>query len=122
MSSEARSQPSLDSRRFVPDAEVDGGDVGPTTVFHYTERPDGVIEARYSGGEVVTGHLVGTRDGDTVGFRYVQLRADGRTASGRCTSKVVTLADGRLAMEETWAWESEPGSGTSRVVELRDPR
>lgn len=120
MSSEDRGQPSLDGRRFVPDAEVDGGDVGPRTVFHYAERPDGVIEARYAGDEVVTGHLVGTRDGDTVAFRYVQLRTDGRTASGRCTSEIVTLPDGRLAMQETWAWESEPGSGTSRVVELRD--
>ncbi|MGV9574483.1 hypothetical protein ACWDRX_36190, partial [Streptomyces nigra] len=30
--------------------------------------------AEYSGGDVVRGHLVGTRDGDRLDFRYVQLK------------------------------------------------
>jgi hypothetical protein len=110
--------PSLDGRVFASDAEVEGGDVGPATVFHYRETADGVISAAYAGGEVVTGHLVGVRDGDELRFRYVQVRRDRTTAAGRCTSVVSVLADGRLAMDEEWAWESEPGSGTSRVVEV----
>ena len=78
--------PSLDGRVFASDAEVEGGDVGPATIFRYRETTDGVISAAYAGGQVVTGHLVGE--------------------------------DGRLAMDETWEWESEPGTGTSRVVEV----
>jgi tRNA (adenine37-N6)-methyltransferase len=112
---------SLDGRAFASDGDVAGGDVGPATVFHYREAPDGLIEARYAGGAVRVGNLVGTRDGDELRFRYAQVRLDGSTATGRCTSAVTRLDDGRLAMEEVWAWESEAGTGTSRVVELLPP-
>jgi hypothetical protein len=115
----ARACTSLDGREFAAEADVAGGDVGPATVFRYRERDDGMIEASYAGGSVRLGHLVGVREGDELRFRYVQVRADGTTASGRCTSVISVLDDGRLAMDEDWAWESEAGSGTSRVVELR---
>ena len=115
------SHPSLDGRAFASDGDVAGGDVGPATVFHYREAPDGLIEARYAGGAVRVGNLVGTRDGDELRFRYAQVRLDGSTATGRCTSVITGLQDGRLAMEEVWAWESEAGTGTSRVVELLPP-
>jgi hypothetical protein len=49
------------------------------------------------------------------------VRLDGSTATGRCTSVVTRLEDGRRAMQEDWAWESEAGTGTSRVVELLPP-
>jgi hypothetical protein len=47
-----------------------------------------------------------------------RLEASVATAAGRSTSVVSVLGDGRLAMDEEWDWESEPGSGTSRVVEI----
>lgn len=109
--------PSLDGRRFASDAAVAGGDVGAETLFRYRER-DGVVGATYAGGVIVEGHLVGTRDGDALDFRYVQLRVDGTTASGRCRSLVEVGEDGRLVLRETWAWESEPGSGTSVLHEV----
>ena len=118
----ASRHPSLDGRTFAAEAEVSGGDVGPATVFRYSERPDGTIHADYAGGTIRIGRLVGVREGDALRFRYVQLREDGTTASGRCTSVVVALPDGRLAMDEAWAWESEPGTGTSRVVEISTRR
>jgi hypothetical protein len=112
------SAPSLDGRRFAAVAEVEGGDVGAETVFHYAQDGD-AVHARYAGGAVRLGFLVGRRDGDALAFRYVQLRADGTTASGRCASRIEALADGRLRLHETWAWESQPGAGTSVVEELR---
>jgi hypothetical protein len=51
-------------------------------------------------------------------FRYVQLHTDGSTASGHCTTDLELLADGRVRLNETWAWESRPGSGRSVEVEL----
>jgi hypothetical protein len=109
---------SLDGRRFRAVAEVEGGDVGPQTEFEYAERADGVIHARYAGGAVRLGFLVGTRAGDTLSFRYAQLLDDGRTATGRCESRIEELPDGRLRLHETWAWDSQPGAGTSIVEEL----
>jgi hypothetical protein len=45
-------------------------------------------------------------------------RADGTTATGRCESRIEALADGRLRLHETWAWESQEGAGTSVVEEI----
>lgn len=112
---------SLDGLDFAPEADPEGGEVNTSTRFRYREA-DGVIWADYAGGEIVRGHLVGTRDGDRLDFRYVQLRRDGRTSSGHCVSTVVELPDGRLRLDETWEWESQDGKGTSVVEQLRRPR
>ncbi|MFX4293825.1 hypothetical protein [Streptomyces bohaiensis] len=107
---------SLDGRVLVPDADQAPDQVGTGTRFHYREA-HGRIHAEYAGGAVERGVLLGTRDGDRLDFRYVQLLTDGTTASGHCVGEVRELPDGRLAVDETWEWESRPGSGTSRVVE-----
>jgi hypothetical protein len=107
----------LHGRRFRSVAEVAGGDVGTDTVFEYEEE-DGVVSAMYAGGAVRLGFLVGTRTGLKVSFRYAQLRTDGTTATGRCDSIIENLDDGRLRMHERWAWESQPGEGTSVVEEI----
>jgi hypothetical protein len=109
--------PSLDGRRFRPAADVSGGDVGAQTVFEYVEDA-GIVHARYAGGGVRLGFLVGTREGDVLRFRYAQVRGDGSTATGRCESRIEVLEDGRLRLHETWAWESEEGEGTSVVEEV----
>ncbi|MFI6643821.1 hypothetical protein [Streptomyces sp. NPDC050504] len=111
------SAPSLDGLVLAPVADQAPGQVGTRTRFTYHER-DGRIWAEYEGGDVVRGHLVGTRDGDRLDFRYVQLKHDGGTSSGHCVSMVVELPDGRVRLEETWRWESQEGSGTSVVEQL----
>lgn len=112
--------PSLEGRVFVDVTEDHAGDVGADTRFEYHEAPDGVIWARYAGGTVRLGHLVGTRDGDRLDFRYSHVTTAGSTASGRCRSRIVVRADGLLEFYEAWEWESQPGAGTSVVRELRD--
>jgi hypothetical protein len=110
---------SLDGRVLAPVVDQDPGQVGTRTRFAYHER-EGRIWAEYAGGDVVHGHLVGTREGDRLDFRYVQLTRDGTTSSGHCVSTVVELPDGRVRLEEAWQWESQPGSGTSVVEELAE--
>ncbi|MFF2526733.1 hypothetical protein [Streptomyces liangshanensis] len=108
---------SLDGLVLAPVADQAPGQVGTRTRFTYHER-DGRIWASYEGGDVERGYLVGTREGDRLDFRYVQLKRDGRTSAGHCVSLVVDLPDGRVRLEETWEWESREGSGTSVVEEL----
>ncbi|MFI0809911.1 hypothetical protein [Streptomyces echinatus] len=110
---------SLDGLTFAPVSDQAPGQVGTRTRFAYHEEAGG-IWAEYAGGDVVRGYLVGTREGDRLDFRYVQLRTDGTTASGHCVSTVVEPADGRLRLEETWEWESRPGSGTSVVEQVTE--
>jgi hypothetical protein len=94
------------------------GEASEATVFQYHER-DGVVWARYEGGAVRLGFLVGTRNGDRLDFRYSQLNQNGETSNGRCSTTISTLPDGRLRLDEDWAWESKPGSGTSAAEEVR---
>ncbi|MFD5223195.1 hypothetical protein ACFWMH_36680 [Streptomyces tendae] len=108
---------SLDGLVLAPVADQAPGQVGTRTRFTYHEQ-DGAVWAEYEGGDVVRGRLVGTRAGDRLDFRYVQLKADGSTSSGHCASTVVELPDGRVRLDETWEWESQPGSGTSVVEQL----
>ena len=109
---------SLDGRRFRSLSHVDGGEVGADTVFEYHEDGD-LVWARYEGGEIRLGHLVGLRQGDELEFRYAQLNRAGETATGYCWSVISVGPDGRLRMHETWRWESRPGHGTSIVEEIR---
>lgn len=111
------SSPSLNRRLFRSVVDVDGGEVGVDTTFEYHEE-DGEIWADYQGGSIRRGHLVGTRSGDTIEFRYVQLNTDGRTSSGHCVSTISHLDNGALRLDETWQWESRTGSGTSACEEI----
>ncbi|MYW66223.1 hypothetical protein GTY65_19510 [Streptomyces sp. SID8379] len=110
---------SLDGLFLAPVADQAPGQVGTRTRFAYHEKDDR-IWAHYEGGDVVQGHLVGTRSGDRLDFRYVQLKTDGTTSSGHCVSVVSELPDGRVRLDETWEWESQTGNGTSVVEELRE--
>ena len=96
----------------------DEGEASNETVFEYHQEGD-LVWARYEGGAVRLGYLVGTRDGDRIDIRYSQLNDKGETSNGHCSSQIVVLSDGRIRLNETWAWESKPGEGTSAIEELR---
>ena len=110
---------SLDGLVLAPVADQAAGQVGTRTRFRYHQQ-GAEIWAEYAGGDVVRGHLVGTRSGDRLDFRYVQLGHDGTTSSGHCVSAVVELPDGRVRLEETWEWESQSGRGTSVVEQVTE--
>jgi hypothetical protein len=99
--------PSLDGRSFRDVSPAPAGDVGGDTVFAYHEDADGTVWARYAGGAVRLGFLVGTRRRDGLEFRYAHVTDDGDTATGHCTSRIEQLVDGRLA-------STRPGRGTAR--------
>ena len=109
--------PSLDGRRFRDASAHHQGDVGSDTVFSYHQSDD-LVWADYCGGAIRLGYLVGTRDGDSIEFRYAHVTTTGETATGHCASTVRELEDGRLRLEETWQWESKVGEGTSVVEEI----
>jgi len=123
MSSEAlrpevrESFPSLDGRRFRALTNSAGGQVSGETEFVFGQDQD-VVHARYSGGAISLGFLVGVVDGDTIDFRYVHIDRDGATSSGRSVDTIEVLPDGRLRLHERWEWESHDGGGTSVLEEV----
>lgn len=110
---------SLDGVCFRPSSDVAGGEVDPATIFRFHEE-GAVVWAEYSGGAIRKGFLVGTRRGQMLKLRYVQLNDAGETSSGRTTDVVEIEPDGRLRLRELWEWESKEGSGTSTLVEVDD--
>lgn len=110
--------PSLEGKRFQVAAMGEQGEASEETVFEYHQDGD-LVWATYRGGTVRLGFLVGTRDGDALDFRYSQVHEMGETANGHCSTTISMLPDGRLRLNETWAWESKPGSGASAAEEIR---
>lgn len=108
--------PSLEGRTFRTVGTDVEGEATADTVFEYHEE-DSVVWARYSGGSVRLGYLVGLRTGDEMDFRYSHLSATGETANGHCHTTISELPDGRLRFTEDWTWESKPGSGTNITEE-----
>lgn len=109
---------SIDGRIFAGEINSESGEVGPLTRFTYHQDGD-VIWADYSGGRILRGFLVGTRNGRALHFRYAHLGTDKQAATGVCNSVLEVLADARIRLHETWAWESRPKSGTSVVEEVK---
>lgn len=108
---------SLEGRVFAGVSNAETGQVSSATHFRYHE--DGaVVWTEYDGGEIVRGFLVGTRTGDRLSFRYAHLATSGETATGVCDSRILVLVDGRVRFEESWSWESRPGTGSSIVEEI----
>jgi hypothetical protein len=117
---------SLDGRRFRP-VENEDGDVDASTTFEYHEdgsegadREGNLVWARYSGGSIRLGFLVGLRDGDSLSARYAQVTTEGGTATGHTESRIEVLEDGRVRLHEDWEWDSREGSGASVVEEFVD--
>lgn len=109
--------PSLEGRTFVDVTPNHAGDVGAATLFEYHEEGD-LIWARYAGGSIRLGYLVGTRDGDSLAFSYTHVTEESETASGHCVSTINTLPDGRLECHEQWQWDSRAGAGHSVIREV----
>lgn len=108
---------SLDGRVLVDVTNDPVGDVGSNTRFEYHQDGD-LIWARYSGGAVRLGYLVGTRNSDSLDFRYTHVTTDGIMASGHCQSELRFGEDGQIESHERWKWTSKSGSGTSVIREV----
>ena len=101
---------------FVSSTAPDGV-VGSGTRLHFVQRGSKVA-ARYAGGKVARGWLVGTLSGSRLIFRYLQREATGEIHSGSSVGLVERRTDGRLRMVEHFTWSSRPGSGVNIFDQL----
>ena len=96
---------------------ADTGVVSGDTQLHFKQRGRRVV-ARYAGGRVARGWLLGTCVGHTLRFRYAQREDGDRIHAGDSVCDVLRLADGRLRVVELFAWATRPGTGTNVFDEL----
>ncbi|RKS10079.1 hypothetical protein DFP74_5831 [Nocardiopsis sp. Huas11] len=93
----------LDLRVFEV-AETSGASaISPDTRFEFRER-DGRVEARYSGGAVDQGFLVGRREDDRVTTAYSQVDAAGHARAGTAVMRLTGDGDGGLLLVEDFTW------------------
>jgi hypothetical protein len=77
------------------------------------EQTGSIVSARYRGGSIVDGYLIGHVEGMTFHFRYVQADTGGRIDAGVSEGRFERLPDGRLRLTEDFQWTTRPASGTN---------
>ena len=109
---------SLDGTRMSVVTTDVAGEVSGDTILEFKQNGQ-TICARYSGGPVRLGYLVGTRAAGKIEFRYAQVDEDGRVDGGRSLCELVVLSDGRFRLTERFQWDSRVGGGTNVFEEIR---
>lgn len=109
---------SYNGRTFTTKSNTDNGEVSAKTIFHYHQEGQ-MLWAEYSGGEIVTGIIVGEVNNDnSLNFTYQHINQNGEVRKGKCHS-IPQIVNGKLEMHETWQWTNgDMSSGKSVLVEL----
>jgi hypothetical protein len=107
----------LDGVTMFVSSTAASGVVGSDTHLHFSQRGSRVA-ARYAGGNVARGWLIGILSGAQLAFRYVQLEVSGGIHSGHSVGHIERRADGCIRIVENFTWGSRPGSGTNVFDEV----
>jgi hypothetical protein len=107
----------LDGLTMYVSSTAASGVVGESTRLHFAQRGVRVF-ARYAGGAVTRGALVGAWDGGELRFRYVQREAEGSIQGGRSVCEVARRADGRIRIVERFTWSTRAGTGVNVFDEV----
>lgn len=101
---------------FVSTTAADGVVSGDTRL-HFVQRGERVA-ARYAGGRVLRGWLVGRWDGDVLRFRYAQREESSSIHGGQSVCTLEDRPDGRIRLIEHFTWSTRSGSGANVFDEL----
>lgn len=110
------------NRRFRSVSNSATGEVGAETVFHYHQSGN-IVTADYSGGDIVSGHLIAICDAEgRLDMRYHHVNTSRELMTGVCRSTPEILTDGRIRLHEKWQWTSgDRSSGESILEEILSP-
>ncbi|MEL4307871.1 n-acetylglutamate synthase [Joostella sp. CR20] len=107
------------NKSFRAVSNSENGQTSEETIFYYKQEGN-ILTAKYSGGAIKKGHLIGlvSEDG-VIDMRYHQIDIEGNLRTGKCKSIPETLEDGSLRLHESWEWTSDDFSkGTSVIEEI----
>jgi hypothetical protein len=108
----------FNGRRMRTASTAASGVVSSETVLVFEQVRD-VVSARYRGGSIVDGYLIGRLDGATLKFRYVQADVHGNLDAGVSIGKIERLPGGRLRLVEEFQWLTRPEGGTNVFEEIK---
>ncbi len=102
---------------FRPIQNTENGETTAETVFVYQQEGN-ILTSTYSGGSIVTGHLIGVVDAEgKIDMRYHQVNQQGELKTGICVSKPEIMDNGKIRLHESWEWTSGDGSKGSSILE-----
>lgn len=105
------------NKTFKTRSNTDNGETSSETIFYYKQQ-ENLITARYSGGKIKYGHLIGLVDlSGNIDMRYHQVNLDDELMTGICYSTPELLPTGKLLLHESWQWTSGNLSKGNSVVE-----
>jgi len=109
----------LNNKVFKALSNSDNGEVGDDTLFYYSQEKN-IISAKYQGGEIIKGELLGMQLEDgRLDFVYHHLNKNGELKVGKCLSNAIKLNNGKVKLFEEWEWLSGDSSrGTSELIEV----
>jgi len=109
----------LDGLTMYVSSTATSGVVSGSTRLHFSQR-SGRVFARYSGGEVTRGWLVGRWAEGCLRFRYAQREGDRGIHGGSSICEVQRLPNGRTRIIEHFTWSTRHGSGANVFDEVND--
>ena len=102
---------------FRPISNTENGETSNETKFHY-KQVGNMLSSEYSGGKILTGHLIGLVDKDgNIDMRYHQVNINHELMTGVCISKPEILNNGKIRLHETWEWTSGNKSKGNSIIE-----
>lgn len=105
------------NKTFRPVSNTENGETSEETVFVYKQTGN-ILTSEYSGGKIISGHLIGLVDeAGNIDMRYQQVNDKGEIMTGVCRSRPEILPDGRLRLYESWQWTSGDLSKGESVIE-----
>jgi hypothetical protein len=107
------------NKRFSPVENSENGETSAETIFEYKQHGN-ILTSEYSGGEIVSGHLIGLVDDQgNIEMRYHQVNTKGELMTGICFSTPEITPSGKIRLYEEWKWTSgDKSSGKSILEEL----
>lgn len=93
------------------------GEVTSDTVFYYHQNKN-IVTAIYSGGEILSGHLIAIADDNgKLDMRYHHVNTNNELMTGKCISTPEILENGKIRLYEKWQWTNGDKSKGESVVE-----
>jgi len=109
----------LDKKIFKALSNSENGEVNDDTVFYYSQK-ENIISAKYSGGEIIKGNLIGKQlENGQFDFVYHHINKDGQLKIGKCLSTAILQDNRKIKLFEKWQWlNDDMSTGTSELIEI----
>ena len=96
---------SFDGKRMNATVTAPNGAINENTIFHFKQKGD-LITAKYAGGKVTAGFLIGKISSGKFEFQYTQMHEDYSLHGGHSICEIDIAKDGRLKLTEYFEWSS----------------